>query len=134
MAEASIVKSMQRETDGEFVAAIMNCLQRPFKTTDLPIILIPGKPPPETPEEQVANWVQVLVLRLRANSDRKRVSHADDLKLIRLLRKRGYDKYADEIEENVYFFDIPPVPPKTNELKYNCAYEAHDLMTTVTEQ
>src|SRR5262249_6490226 len=57
----------------------------------------------------------------------------DDLKLIKLLRKRGYEEYADEIEEEVYM-GIPPTPAKTNELKFNCALYAHNLMTKFTEQ
>jgi hypothetical protein len=128
-----IFTGMGRETDGEFVLAIMNCLQRPFKTPWLPII--PGRPRPGTPEEHVANRVQFSIEVVRSKSTRKRDdSHADDLKLIQLLRKRGYDKYADEIEEEIYFFNVLPVPAKTNELKFNCALEAHSLITLFTEQ
>src|SRR5262245_50399345 len=106
------IKGMQRETDGEFVVAIMNCLQRPFKNT------MPFEP--QTPEEIAADSVRLLIELLRVQRIRGFGSHADDLKLIKLLRKRGYEKYADEIEEKVYM-DIPPTPAKTNELKFNCA-------------
>jgi hypothetical protein len=105
----------------------MNCLQRPFK--------IPGKPRRETTEEYVAHTVQFSIELVRSKSTSKRDdSYADHLKLIQLLRKRGYDKYADEIEEMVYLFLVPPVPAKTNQLKFNCALQAHSLMTTFTEQ
>src|SRR5262245_9401640 len=88
---------------------------------------------PQTPEEIVADFVRLSIEVLRLQSIQGFVSHADDLKLVKLLRARGYDEYADEIEEKVYM-DVPPTPAKTNELKFSCALSAHRLIMDFTEQ
>jgi hypothetical protein len=129
-----IFEGMGRETDGDFVAAIMNCFRRPFKTPDLisDLPIIPGKPPPEV-EKYVACCVQLSIELLRSKSTSVD-SHAADLKLIQLLRKRGWRKQADEIEETVYHGGMPPAPAKANQLKFHCAEQAYRLMTSFTEQ
>jgi hypothetical protein len=119
-----------RGTDGEFVVAIMNCLQRPFRSRD---------PRVDCSEEGVTIRVQQMISRLRScsrsGSKFVQYSQADVRKLIRLLRKCGHDRYADKIEELHHRFShTKPAPARSNELKFRCAYDAYYLMTTYTEQ
>jgi hypothetical protein len=124
--DASIVRRIKRETDGEFVAAIMDCLQRPFRSRN---------PQVDCSEKSVADRVQDIIYILRGGSPFVgRYSQEEGRKLIKLLRKCGYDQYADTIEQIHHITWAKPAPARSNQIKFKCACHAYDLITTYTEQ
>jgi hypothetical protein len=130
-------KGVECKTDTGLAADIMNCLPRPFKNMD------PGRF--ENLEKYIAHSVRLsigmlrqsfhpaLIMVLGGGSKSIPKTNADDLKLVKLLRERGYLKQADEIDEDLIMVDIPRMPARANELKFNCAFLAHHLMTAFTE-